>query len=454
MSEFSPLVQFLLLTVAPALGMFLLERGMIRWLVAAPWGKEWVIANRWLHPNSISRARYPMGMVAVALFHAGNYLPGGLYLWQHLGIYCFTFWIISDITDGSIARHFDLHTEEGKSIDPLSDKLLLFPPLFYFAWLGRVEFFPVVFFLIFDVFGQASRNFIKNKAANLFGKAKTFLCVITIVLLTIQEVYWGGETWPFAVMTLWTSAILAFFSMFFKIVPRYWYANILSLLNFSCGLAGIYLTLFHQRPDLAFALVFAGQFLDLFDGRAAEKWGSTPRGELLDDLADGTNFGGTIAVIIFYSLGHTETALALSVLHFTTTAYRLIRFLRNKRKAGVKGGVHLFQGLPSPAGALIAGSIALSDAPLAVKILVILANSGLMISKIPYIHFGRVILPGIPKLVLVILLTCTLLGVMLGFASRNLQILYWMVFASGFAYLAFGIPWRGTKPPAPPTPKE
>ena len=152
MAELSPFAQFLLLTVAPTFCMFLAERGMIRLLVKAPWGFDWVRRTSWMHPNAISRARYPMGLFSVAVFHAGNFIPGGVFLWHHLGIYCFTFWIISDITDGSIARHFDLHTEEGKSIDPLSDKLLLFPPLFYFAWLGRVEFFPVVFFLVFDIF--------------------------------------------------------------------------------------------------------------------------------------------------------------------------------------------------------------------------------------------------------------------------------------------------------------
>ena len=42
---------------------------------------------------------------------------------------------------------------------------------------------------------------------------------------------------------------------------------------------------------------FFGQFLDLYDGRAVRRWGGTLRGELYDDIADGTNFGGTVAFI-------------------------------------------------------------------------------------------------------------------------------------------------------------
>ncbi len=450
MENLSPLSFFLLLTVLPAGLMFICERLTLRFLARASWGYNWVRGTFWMHPNFISRCRYPMGLFSVALFHAWHWLPGGGFLWQHLGVWNFTFWIITDISDGTIARDFDLHTEEGKSIDPLSDKLLLFPPLLYFAWLGLIRLEVVTAFILFDFFGQFARHFITQKAANLFGKAKTFLGVITIVLLTTQFVYFPpGETWIIAHITLWGAAILAFFSAFFKIVPRYWYANILSLMNFACGLVGIWLTLMWHRPDLAFAAVFAGQFLDLFDGRAAQKWGSTPRGELLDDLADGTNFGGTIAIIIYASLPWHGLGLFLGGLHFFATAFRLTRFLLNKRAAGTQGGVSVFMGLPSPAGALVAGSVILAEVPVGLKAALIVANSFFMVSKIPYIHFGRVILPKLPKIILVILLTCILIAVMFGIYSGGHQILYWFVFGFSLAYLVLGVRWKATQPQQP-----
>lgn len=418
---------------------------MLHLMIKSQNGKSWVQSKRWLHPNFISRCRYPMGVVSVLIFHTGQWLEPGSAgtIWQHLAVYWFTFWIITDVTDGTIARHFDLHTVEGESIDPLSDKLLLFPPLFYYAWLGQIPFYLVFLFLFFDLVGQFSRYFIKNKGANLFGKAKTFLTVITIVLITMQLIYFPGEPWKICYATLMGATFLAFCSMFFKIIPNYWYANLLSILNLMCGIAGIVLVLVYERPGWAFAAVFLGQFLDLFDGRAADRWGSTPKGELFDDWADGTNFGGTISVLIYSSFKQSGIGIFLALLHLSTVTFRLIRFVVNKRKKGVSGGTKIFMGLPAPAAALVAGSAALIQGYENTRMVIIFLTSFLMISKIPYYHFGRVVLGVIPKLVKVILLTLILLAVLLGYSTRNHQILYWTVFLFSFSYVLLGFNWKG-----------
>lgn len=401
----------------------------------------------WLHPNFISRCRYPAGFLSLLLYHTGIWLDAGNpeSVWRHAGILCFAFWTISDITDGTIARRFKLHSAEGESIDPLSDKLLVLPPLFYFALIGVIPLVPVVVFLLIDLIGQFSRYFIANKAANLFGKAKTFLAVITLILIAAQQMYFPGDSWEIYDVTLIGALFLAFFSMFFKIVPNYWYANILSLLNLVCGIGGIVLIIFYHKVGLAFALVFLGQFLDMFDGRAADRWGSTPRGELLDDLADGTNFGGSISLIIYYSFGLSLLGAALAILHLAVTSYRLYRFLKNKRQKGIAGGVELFAGLPAPAGALLAGSTALLHVNDGFRVAFLIAAALLMISEIPYIHFGRVILPAIPKLVKVFLLVMTLLIIWYGFQSGNLQFLYWAFFSTAIAYVVTGHRWRPWK---------
>jgi len=438
------LSQFLLWTVIPVFFMFSLERASLAFLIKAPWGKEWVRSQPWMHPNFISRCRYPMGFVSAGLYHLGHITGQSIWFWNHVGIYTFAFWIITDITDGTIARHFDLHTESGESIDPLSDKLLLFPPLFYFAYLGLLQTWVIFLFLLFDMMGQFSRHFITQKAANSFGKAKTFLTVITIVLLTVQTAYFDGPLWGINVpaVTLYGATFLGFFSMFFKIIPNYWYANILSLLNLACGLAGIVLVLAFGAPGLALAAVFVGQFLDLFDGRAADKWGSTPRGELLDDLADGTSFGGTIAILIWFGLGYTPLGAGLAITHFACTVFRLWRFLKEKREQGIETGVTLFSGFPSPAAALVAGTASLLEIPLSAKVGLIILASVLMVSKVPYIHFGRVILPAIPKIFKAILLTSIIVAVMIGFQTGNNQILYWMVLGCASTYMVLGYPWN------------
>jgi len=227
-----------------------------------------------------------------------------------------------------------------------------------------------------------------------------------------------------------------------KVIPNYWYANLLSIMNLICGLIGIALVILFNQIGFAFALVFLGQFLDLFDGRAADRWGSTPRGELLDDLADGTNFGGTISRIIMAAFHYSTTGIILGLLHLVCTIYRLYRFIQNKRKEGVEGGVKIFSGLPSPAAALISGSVSLIHTNNILKSACIILVSLLMVSRLPYIHFGRVVLPAIPKLIQVILLTLIMLAVWVGFRPGNIQILFWTFFLVSFSYLVLGYNWK------------
>ncbi len=453
-------------SIIPIMLMFAMERYLLYRLVKKPGSTEWVQSKFWLHPNFISRCRFPMGIVSVILYHTGSVLnpsdPGSL--WHHAGILFFAFWMISDVTDGTIARHFELGSKEGESIDPLSDKLLIFPPLFYFAYLDIISFTAVSIFLFFDIVGTVSRYFIHNKAANLFGKSKTFLAALTLVLVTLQQIYYPGDLWILGSATLNGAVFLSFCSMFFKIIPNYWYANILSLLNLICGLCGISLILFFslsepaltflnsyswlqnllkiRHLEIAFSLVFLGQFLDMFDGRAADKWGSTPKGELFDDLADGTNFGGTIALLIWAAFQMRTLGLILACLHLICTIFRLYRFIQNKRKAGVDGGVEIFSGLPSPGAALASGSFVLLNIDPAFKVSFIIVIAILMVSKIKFIHFGRVILPAIPKLVKVALLTLIIVAVIFGLMPGNSQFLLWTVFLFSFAYLVLGYNWK------------
>jgi CDP-diacylglycerol---serine O-phosphatidyltransferase len=434
----------LYLSILPLGTMFALERFTLHLLSKTPERRAWVRSKPWLHPNFISRCRMPMGVVSVLLYHTGNWLETGISdsLWHHLAVLWFGFWMITDITDGTIARRFNLGSPEGEGIDPLSDKLLVFPPLFYFSWLGLIPLYLVLAMLLFDAIGTISRFFLTNKAANLFGKAKMFLVTMTLVLITLQQIYYPGSRWSITIAMLFCAVFLSFCSVFFKVIPNYWYANILSMLNLLCGLIGIGLVVFYNQIAMAFALVFLGQFLDLFDGRAADRWGSTPKGELFDDLADGTNFGGTISLIIWAAFEKQTLGVILGLLHFCCTVFRLYRFVRDKRRSGTEGGTAVFFGLPSPAAALISGSVSLLDTGNLWRGVVIVLVSLLMISRFRYIHFGRVILPNLPKLLKVLLLTLIILSVWIGFRPGNIQILYWTVFAISTAYLFFGYDWK------------
>ncbi|TRO78779.1 CDP-alcohol phosphatidyltransferase family protein [Desulfuromonas acetexigens] len=428
--------------ILPVLLMLGIERFLVIRFLRTPEQVAWVRSRAWLHPNAISRARYPMGFISVLLLHLD---------FPRLCFLFFTFWMISDITDGEIARRCDLHTEEGETIDPFSDKLMYSPMLIYMAWTGWLDPLLVGLFLLFDVIGQVSRRFSKVKAANLFGKAKTFLVVVLLIVIGFEWIYGplpilGRAIYPLMAIC----AALAFCSTVFKLVPNYWYANILSIMNLVCGLAGCYVLLAGHPPVYALGLVFLGQFLDLFDGRAAERWGSTPRGEVFDDVADGTSFGLTVGLMVALSFPTLGVGLIIGGLYLAAVVYRLVRFVVEKRKAGVLGGVGTFSGMPSPAGALLAGtSCVFIPSPL-INGIIVLVTSALMVSRVPYAHFGRTILPKIPKIVRVLVLGLFLFMLALGFRRDEYTAPLLISLVAALAYLISPLFW---KEPAKPSDK-
>lgn len=411
----------------PVLLMLGAERFAVTFFLRTPQQIAWVCRHTWLHPNSISRARYPMGVISVALLHMG---------YPRLCFLFFTFWMITDITDGDIARKCDLHTEEGESIDPFSDKLMYSPMLIYMAWRGWLDPVLVSLFLVFDVTGQISRRFTKHKAANLFGKAKTFLVVVLLIVVGLVWIYGPLSFLGRTIQPLLGICMgLSFCSMAFKLVPNYWYANVLSIMNLLCGLIGCWVVLAGHPLVYALGLVFLGQFLDLFDGRAAERWGSTPKGELFDDVADGTSFGLTTGLIAAASFSHRWVGIVLACVYVGATVYRLIRFVVEKRKQGVVGGVTTFSGMPSPAAALMVGTTCVFIANDVTSGIIIVVAALLMVSRVPYAHFGRSIQPHIPKVVRVLGLGVFLFLLALGAHRDRYTVPLLIVFVTAAGYM-------------------
>lgn len=412
--------------ILPVLFMVSAERFAVARYLRTPQQCDWVRRHRWLRPNVISRCRYPMGLVTVALVHSDR---------PRLAFLFFAFWMITDLTDGDLARRCGLSTERGETIDPLSDKLMYTPLLIYFMWRGVYNPTLVAMFVVFDLLGQISRRFIVNKAANLFGKAKTFLVVVLLVATGLDWIYGPLPLARLVRPLLGFCAALAFCSTAFKIIPNYWYANILSLMNLVCGLAGIWFIAAGEPAVYAFALVFLGQFLDLFDGRAAERWGSTPRGEIFDDVADGTSFGATVGLIVATAFHEVWIGVLLGALHFAATIYRLIRFVVEKRKAGVPGGVKTFAGMPSPGGALLVGSACLLIPWDGLKAAFVVATALLMVSRVPYAHFGRAVLPRIPMIARVFILAGFVVMLAYGVRTDDYTPPVAVAFATAVAYL-------------------
>ncbi|MBR4674658.1 MAG: CDP-alcohol phosphatidyltransferase family protein [Victivallales bacterium] len=418
---------------AIVLGMLTLERIFILKLTKSKRGQEFVRSFLPLHPNSISVMRLPMGIISAVL--AANGLWCTATLW-------FSFWMISDLTDGTIARNCDLGSETGKWLDPLSDKFMYFPVLLLFCFSKEtnvnLEKWPVFSFIIIDVIGQFSRLFVKKKAANQFGKAKTALVTILLSLLALNQIDdLIVVNSPVANGIMIAALILAFLSCYCKIIPDNWYANTLTLANFICGLLAIYQAV-HGHFLYCMILVFIGQFFDLFDGRLARKYGSTKRGALFDDIADATSFGFAIGTMIFcclkekYSNINAVIAALIAIFYCGCLIYRLYRFLKPTKQLP-KG---IFQGLPSPAGAMFAGSAVLvalechlpfGGIPSAICVIL---SSFLMVSNVEYCHVGQTLWPAMPKAIkLLLMILFTILAV---FAITQ------KMYRPSFVYCCFG----------------
>ncbi|MEG1181722.1 MAG: CDP-alcohol phosphatidyltransferase family protein, partial [Oscillospiraceae bacterium] len=121
-------------------------------------------------PNMISIARIIMIPFFVASFMTGNTTAAAIILGVSAA---------SDLLDGYIARRFNMVTELGKMLDPISDKLTLFSicavmivkypallPLFLLLIIKEILMF---FFSI-----RLLRRNLRPTAANIYGKIATF----------------------------------------------------------------------------------------------------------------------------------------------------------------------------------------------------------------------------------------------------------------------------------------
>jgi CDP-diacylglycerol---serine O-phosphatidyltransferase len=353
--------------------------------------RQYVVDHPALHPNAICIWRVLIGLVGMLLYFVLGH--------QFWGILLFTVSAFLDGVDGLVARSCDLVTGFGEEIDPLCDKLTYLPPMGFFAYQGLIPVAAFWTLTAIEFLGQfVVRHFLKRFTsfsiqANNFGKIKAVLLFALIIYLAILDD--SLKVPDFTTQLLYLSIIMSLASIVFKAIPNRLYADILSILNLLCGTLGIVLV-FQGHYVLAALAILAGQVFDLFDGRMAEKHGGTRFGPWLDDIADLTSFG-LCPALLMSQLGRFDPhAVVLGAIYFLAVSFRLWRFvIRDKRDRDIPKGA--FNGLPSPAGALVALGALLFWRDTWISWGVICATSFLLVSHIRFVHFGRVILPLIPR---------------------------------------------------------
>lgn len=391
--------------------------------------KEYILSTQWLlHPNAICYWRAAMAIIAYILYFFLDY--------QSLAIFIFTFAAILDGVDGIVARECNLGSQWGEWLDPMCDKLTYLPPLIGFAYSGIIS--PELVWILVGI--EFAGQFFARKilalmhtsgAANNFGKIKAIICFTLVIFCALLDenpliVNIGDEV-------LVACILLSAASVVFKFIPTRLYADILSTLNFFCGIASLVLT-HNQRFAWAICVIIAGQLFDLFDGRMAEKHGGTKYGPYLDDIADFVSFGVAPAYVIIKSGG--SLAWIFALIFIFGVAYRLIRFVAvDKKRTDLPYGI--FNGLPSPAGALIVLGAALVAQPIGLWG-VALVSVGLMVSSIRFAHFGRVILKQIPRPLFFVTSATIVVVISFVLKTKSVAMFGYLILASVILYMIAG----------------
>ena len=341
------------------------------------------------HPNNICYIRAGLAWIGIIFYYFG---------FQYVGIEFYLTSVYLDAVDGMVARACKLVTEKGEKIDPLYDKATYLPPIiFLFS-----DLTIVYFFLFFETIGQfVVRKILdyqkRSGAANNFGKIKAlFAFSIFPYMFVVQNCEYIPDI---SQQLMIICTFLSLCSAVFKLIPNKFYADILSILNLLCGVAGI---VFISNGKFVSAALFVllGQVFDVFDGRAAVKHGGTKAGPWLDDIADLASFGFCPAFMI-WEIGDNVWLKIIAIIFLFSIIFRLVRFVTiDKERKDYRD--YIFFGLPSPAGAaVVMGTCLISKALIIIGVVTIL-TSLLSIGSYKFIHLGRGIAKQLPRPAMII----------------------------------------------------
>ncbi|MEV4442111.1 CDP-diacylglycerol--serine O-phosphatidyltransferase [Streptomyces sp. NPDC049577] len=176
-------------------------------------------------------------------------------------------------------------------------------------------------------------------------------------------------------------------------------ADTLTLGNAICGFMAVYFTttgvliphltgnedggMARHSAATAVILMLLASVFDLFDGLVARKLRASAMGAELDNLSDLISFGLAPAyfVVVWGMVAddaHQRVSAVAAIVVLLAVVLRLARFSCVQLRDGI------FQGMPSPFGALTVVSIVLLELPFVPTLLAIVGVAWLMVSRVEY----------------------------------------------------------------------
>lgn len=167
-------------------------------------------------PNTLSLLRIGLIPCYVVLF----YMPGA---WSNLGAaFVFLVAAITDWLDGYLARQLQQSSKLGAFLDPVADKLLVGVVLILLVqrnpevWLAL----PIAVIIGREITISALREWMaelgarQRVAVSFVGKIKTTCQMIAIIMMTIDERWWGLPVFELGVTALYLSTLATLWSAY------------------------------------------------------------------------------------------------------------------------------------------------------------------------------------------------------------------------------------------------
>ncbi len=136
-----------------------------------------------------------------------------------INLICLVIYLVAAITDyfdGQIARKRNMQTTFGKFADPIADKMLTTSMFLMFSSRGLIPVVPVIIMVCRDIVVDGCRMIAASNgkvvAAQMLGKLKTVLQMVSIALVLLNNLPF--EIWglPVTDIMIWFSAFVSFAS--------------------------------------------------------------------------------------------------------------------------------------------------------------------------------------------------------------------------------------------------
>ncbi|MBR2595651.1 MAG: CDP-diacylglycerol--glycerol-3-phosphate 3-phosphatidyltransferase [Solobacterium sp.] len=140
-----------------------------------------------------------------------------------INLICLAVYLVAaftDYLDGHIARSRNMQTTFGKFADPIADKMLTTTMFLLFLSRGLIPVVPVIIMVCRDIIVDGCRMIAANNgkvvSAQMLGKLKTVLQMVTIALVLLNNL-------PFELWRLPVTEILVWFSAFVSLASGFSY---------------------------------------------------------------------------------------------------------------------------------------------------------------------------------------------------------------------------------------